>query len=581
MVAWTVKAMGGMIPRTDDTLLGDNMAVESVNCDLSSGSLVGLPSVSLLVDLSSRPGAVQRAYRFPGPGDTTRTPIWLPLPSPYSCVVRSPLANDTQDRVYWTNPGDRHPWWTTYDRLASGQPAYNLGTVRPVLKPVAVATGGDTTVPQIERSYTYTYVSVYGEESAPAPPSNTASGAPDASWTVSNLPTSIPANPSGANYPPIATLRLYRTIVSATAGAQFYQVIDLPMPTPGVYVDNALDQAVANNGVLESIGWENPPDYLDGLTALPGGMLVGFTNNTVHFCEPNRPHTWPIGYDQSVHYDIIALAGWQQYLMVLTTGYPSTGSGNTPSNFILVQSQVPEPCVSRGSVVTDLTAVYYASQNGVIQLSGYGIQNQTMLLVDKNDWLNRFRAREIIACRHRSQYLAINNTDSAFLIDYSEPRLGFSDLSTFLGVVCVWNDEYTGETMLCANKKVYLWDDPTTAHLTYRWRSKQFYTPVPISLGAAQVTLDKAVYDPVPTGGPPLLDNGDTTVTLPAGVNAVFNLYAGPMLNLIMSRNLAEQQEIFRLPKGFKAFDWQCEIVSRVKVSQIQLATTLAELKGV
>jgi hypothetical protein len=580
LVAWTIKAMGGMIPRTDDALLGDSQAVEAINCDLSSGSLVGLPEVSLIVDLSSTPGSVERAYRLPGPVDTTDPPIWLPLPSRYSSVVRSPIANDTGDRVYWTNPGDIHPWWTTYARLSAGQPAYNLGTLRPTQKPVVSASGGDTTVPEIERSYTYTYINLYGEESAPSPPSDVVAGAPDATWTVTNLPTAIPANPSDGNYPPIVTLRLYRTITSSQSGAQFYMVTDLAMPTSGTYVDSVGDQNVANNGVLEAVGWENPPDYLDGLTSLPGGILVGFTGNTVHFCEPNRPHTWPIGYDQSVHYNIISLASWQQYLMVLTTGYPSTGSGNVPGNFILVQSQVPEPCISRGSVVTDLTAVYYASQNGLVQLSGYGIQNQTLLMVEKNDWLNRFHAESIIACRHRSQYLAINNTNSAFLVDYTEPRLGFGDLSTFQDVVCIWNDEYTGETMLCANKKIYLWDDPDTPHVTYRWRSKRFFTPVPISLGAAQVTLGTTVYDTFPPGTP-LLSNGDTTVVLPAGINAVFNLYAGPKLDLIMTRNLVEQQEIFRLPKGFKAFDWQCEIVARVKISSIQLATTLAELKGV
>ena len=39
--------------------------------------------------------------------------------------------------------------------------------------------------------------------------------------------------------------------------------------------------------------------------------------------------------------------------------------------------------------------------------------------------------------------------------------------------------------------------------------------------------------------------------------------------------------EIFRLPKGFKAFDHQAEIVSRVPVTSIQLSTTLEELKTV
>jgi hypothetical protein len=101
---------------------------------------------------------------------------------------------------------------------------------------------------------------------------------------------------------------------------------------------------------------------------------------------------------------------------------------------------------------------------------------------------------------------------------------------------------------------------------------------MPISLGAVQVALDAQVYTAPPTESLPL-DNGDPSIDLPAGVNAVFNYYAGPQLQLIMTRNLTRQMEIFRLPNGFKCFDHQVEVISRVPISSIQVSTTLAELK--
>jgi len=79
----------------------------------------------------------------------------------------------------------------------------------------------------------------------------------------------------------------------------------------------------------------------------------------------------------------------------------------------------------------------------------------------------------------------------------------------------------------------------------------------------------------------PPLDNGDPTLALPDGVWGVLRYYAGPDFTLIMQRNLTKQQELFRLPKGFRAFDHQIEIVSMASVYSVQLGTTMTELRGV
>ena len=578
MPAWEIKGFGGVLPRTDERLIADNMASAAVNCDLTGGILVGLPQVGFQKDFSAVPGAVEKAYRFLP--DEAGDIVWLPLPSRYSSVVRSPLANDDKKRVYWTNPGDLCPHWNTRDRIKAGQPHFDLGTVQPTVAPtIASVTGGDTTTPLIDRVYVYTFINSYGEESSPSPASNLASGHSGATWTITGLPTAAPGNPAGYAYAPITQLRLYRIVTGQASGAQFYRVLEIGFPNGGSYVDTIPDTTVVLNEVLETVGWGNPPASIDGLVAVTGGFLVGFTNNTIHFTEPNRPHTWPSIYDQSVHYDIVAMVAWQQYLMVLTNGFPSAGSGTSPSNFLFVQSQVSEPILSRGSIVVDPGGVFYASQNGLVLYTGYHIDNQTALLVEKNEWLQYYHARNIIAARHRHEYIAINGTGRGFLIDYRNTQApSFEDLSTLAGVVCIWNDEETGDTLLMANKQCFEWDCPYTAPQTYRWRSKNFSAPLPISLGAVQIDLDEEVLTP-PPGTPIPLDNGD--FVLPAGINAVFNYYAGPKLQLIMTRYLTTQQEVFRLPKGFKAFDHQVEVISRVPISSIQLGTTLGELRTV
>lgn len=589
-----MRDFGGEVPRRDSRLLPDNGAEAAVNCDLAAGTLAGLPIPELLKDLTAFAGT-NRAYRFPL---VNNPDVWLPLPSKFSSVCRSPLANDTSHRIYWTNPPDATPpgpFWNTYTRIAAGNSGgnapYDLGTIQPsatastITPPVAA---GGVATPLIARSYTWTWVNQYGEESAPEFPTATVTGRSDGTWTITGLATVAPGNPGGKNYPPITGLNLYRTSTGTATGAQFYQVANFVFgvnsPT-SPYVDAVADTTAVNNLPLISSTWANPPTGLDGLTSLPGGMLVGFTDNTVHFCEPNRPHTWPATYDQSVQYPIVALAVWQQSLMVLTSGFPSTGSGNSPSNFTFNTVRVPEPCLSRGSVITDLMGTYYASQNGLVTLNYFGMQNQTLTTVTKNIWLNKYNAANIQACRHRAQYLALNPNGSGtgFIINYEEQRMGFVEISTMSQATAIWNDEYNGDTYICAAGKVYRWDSQNTGSLTYRWRSKQFYAPSPINLGACQIYLDPAIINPPPIPNPQTLGNGDTTLVLPSTVNAVFNMYthdeSGP--TLVFTRNLTTVEEIFRLPSGFKAFDWQFEIVARTPIRSIDVATTMKELKGV
>lgn len=584
MVAFVIKDFGGEVPRREPRLLPDNMATRATNVDLAAGPLDGLPQPEHVIDLSGAPWPVRRAYRCPGP--TSADPeVWLPLPSEFSSVCRSPLANDTQHRYYWTNPPsspDAGAWWNTYAGIAAGTPHYSMGFIPVDLGGTltVTATGGTTTTPQIDRSYCYTYVDAFGSESSPSLPSPVVSGYPDSTWSIAGFPTTPPPSPAGKNYPPPVKMRLYRTITGDTTGAQFYFVVDIPFGTAS-YVDTIPDTTVVNNNLLESTSWAPPVDGLDGLISMPGGMMVGFTDSTVHFCEPNRPHAWPAGYDQSLLYPIVGLAIWQQALVVLTNGYPSTGTGTSPAQFVFAQVQAPEPCIARGSIVTDLAGVYYASANGIIALNYYGMQNQTLTNLTRAIWMTRFRAEHIVACRHRAQYLAINGSGMGFIVDYTEERLGICSLSPFLDVVCVWNDAFTGDAYVIADDVVYKWDSVNTPSMIYRWRSREFYFPKPVSLGACQISLDPSVSLPAPEPVTPPPDTPMRNLELPNGVNALIRLYAGPSQGLVHEQWLQQERCLFRLPGGRKAFNWQFEVIARVPIHSIELASTMRELKGV
>jgi hypothetical protein len=97
--------------------------------------------------------------------------------------------------------------------------------------------------------------------------------------------------------------------------------------------------------------------------------------------------------------------------------------------------------------------------------------------------------------------------------------------------------------------------------------------PKGVSLGAAHI-----VTVPENLSLPPL---HDPALTLPEGVLAEFRLYAGDELPLVMTRRLFKTNDVFRLVSGFMAFDWQIELVSRVRIKSVELASTMKELQGV
>jgi hypothetical protein len=607
MVAWALKDFAGETPRRSPRLLPDNGAEVAVNVDLNAGYLNGYAQPEFTTDLSERAAKwgyeAKKGYLVPPALDPITgfeilPEVWLPLPSPFSNAVPSPLANDTLHRTYWTNPYDGPAggaWWATHAMIMDDALPWNMGFI-PVGVSAAYPDGGDpasaldvtaeggtptTDVPYVTRSYVFTYLDEYGQESSPSSPSAEVDGAADGVWTISNFPQHPPGEMPGRRFPIPISMRLYRTVSGAVTGADFYYVADIPFGTVA-FIDEISDTQVVVNNTLITASYAPPLPDIDGLIIFPGGMLVAFTGNTVHFSEPNLPNVWPAAYDQSVAWGIVGLAVWQQALIVLTRGYPYSGSGTTPAQVTFSQVNVPEPCISRGSIVTDLAGVYYASRNGLIMLNYFGMQNQTLSNMTAKIWMEEYHAPDIIACRHRAAYLAINGTGEGFIIDFSEQRMGIMHLSPFLNVDAVWNDVPTSNAYMCAGQKIYRWDSETAPLMNYRWLSKQFYLPSPTSLGACQISCDPAIENTAAPDNTALHLDSNQEIILPPGVNAIFRLFTGPnQTHPVHEEYITEPRMIFRLPSGFKTFLWQCEIVGNCPIHSIELASTMSELKQV
>lgn len=239
------------------------------------------------------------------------------------------------------------------------------------LLPVAV------TVVESTRAYIYTYVTDWGEESAPSDPSELVTLDQNDTCTVT-----IPASTVAAPYGPITSWRLYRSSSSSTTAA--YQFVgEYPIATLSV-TDTKLQEELEEP--CPTLTWVEPPENLRGLVALPNGILAGFFGKTVCFSEPYHPYAWPVEYQQTVGYNVVGLGVFGQTLVCLTEGKPSYFSGADSASMSEQKMESPQACISKRSIASSEGGVFFASPDGICLADHSGINLLTLGAYNKDDW---------------------------------------------------------------------------------------------------------------------------------------------------------------------------------------------------
>ncbi len=227
-------------------------------------------------------------------------------------------------------------------------------------------------------AYVYTYVTRYGsgdnqiqQESGPSDPSATATFYLDGSTspvTMSPVQVSIPPAPAGQS---IAFFNLYRLVRTADGSEVFEFVDQIPYDATMPYSDAKLDSDLGEP--LLSTDWAPPPDNLQGILALPNGIMAGFFANTLCLSAQNFPFSWPVGNQLPTDAPIVAIAAIDTTVLVLTTAHPYTAWGSDPSAYTMSKETADQGCVSKRSAATHKRlGVVYASGNGLCYYRGQG-----------------------------------------------------------------------------------------------------------------------------------------------------------------------------------------------------------------
>lgn len=621
MTAIRIEKFAGIAPKFSARLLPPQAATIAANLNLVSGELRGLHEPTPVKDFTSLMYTVRRAFRIPA-DITAPTPIspsdfWVPFENDTVDFVRSPTLSDSFERYYWTGDSTVYsgvPKYNTRARILASSPAWRLGIPRPTVGPTVTPPAGN----DITRSYVYTFVSAYGEEGQPSDPTIATGGS--GTWALSNINNTVP-NASERN---ITTVRIYRT-VPGFVSTNFFHVADISLGTT-TYNDNELDVDVAQNPLLESTNWAEPPATLQGLTVHPSGFLIGFVGRDLYMSEPYRPHAWPVQYIQTCQTEIIGLAVFNNSIVVTTSSHPYVADGVHPVAVALQKLDSVDPCLSRRSVVTTLAGVMFSSVQGLVMIGFGGHQLATRQLMTREEWSNRYNEAGIKAAPHGLQYIAFDTPQTGFIFAPDESLAPLSDLDRFHDVNGIQVDPYTGDVYLIQGNVIGLWNPPNTTPYSYQWRSKIFDLPKPVNFGALQVKFrgsaelseDEVSVDQyeafnlariesplncvnlaavnavkkvtvpgwiqpqnkTPVGGSPLYQIAALVGIEPSVTVRVWARFPDQTMQVVFETTVTDEGE-WRLPADFMSDVWQVELVSNTNVFSFAMAETGKELANV
>jgi len=586
-----VQDFSAIVPVKGDRAIPDGFATASYNTWLYGSELRGIRPP---LDLITCQTTTRRVLRIPkrtvggDPEYPTQIPppsylgdsVWVQFTDHNTDVVKGQLIEDQYERYYFCSP-TTGPMFNTYARMRDGLPMYRLGVPGPSNaydgsgnnpnKPTITSiTGG--AAPVLTRSYVYTWVNEFGEESSPSLPV-VGSGNGNAIWNIGN----IVAPPAPAvDQPAWKEKRLYRTVTGASGQTTFYFVNVVATATT-TYADDtskSTDAVIVNNLRLESTAWAVPPVDLQGFIAMPNGFLIGFKDNNIYMSEAYRFHAWPAEYKYATETPIVGLGILGQTCVVCTQGYPATVTGAKPATCSFTKATTGEPCLSRGSIVSSPQGVIYASQNGLILVGPGGIQNVTEQLITKDEWTKDYAPQYLRAVRYQNGYLALRmpplpTTRSAFFLDPTDLKVALTELTDFENIVAINVDFWSGEVFPLKAGMIQRWDPPTNDLMPVLWRSKEFQFQYQENFGAYAIYWDDARYSNYNFG----------TSVMPTTEKVRLKVFADR--RVVYDQQVPRNGRPVRLPSGFKADIWQFELRGRAPIYSLHVASTMKELRNV
>lgn len=321
------------------------------------------------------------------------------------------------------------------------------------------------------------------------------------------------------------------------------------------FTDDFNSKKLTDNLVTDE--WIAPPEDLQGLAVIQNNILAGFVRNSLYMTEPDQPHAWPEAYIKVLDTNIVAIRAISGIgAVILTEKNPYLLTGADPGTMTLQKIDTLYPCISSRGVVSMNFGVLYPTYEGLALFSPTsGAKLATAAVYNADTWVATYDPTSILAVYYDNCYFA-GHTSGSFVYTYGQEDGGFFvDCDTVF--TAAYNDAINGKVYIAAGTSgdIYQWDNPNEPYQTAEWKSKVFLTQDYNNIGAVRVKADYT-------------DTPDLTFTLWA--NGV-EVYSNPVYN----------DEIFRLPRGYRSDTFEFAIEGNARIRAIHLGQTPLSLREV
>lgn len=516
----------GIAPRTDDKLLNKQLAQVAENVNLLSGKLE--PVLSPLRSFSLPSSNIKSIYPYNSTYLSWETDV---------DVIQSPIANDAYHRIYYT--GDGPPKMKAiYDDVVE---TYDLAIQPPTSAPIITnpnIPGTLTSNTTLTISYVYAYVTKFGEESAPSPPSDLIDIVPTTNALVSGLLSPQP------NDRAIVAIRIYRTAIGQTEAATFRFVDEIPLGTDGIstsYTDNK-PQATLGATITTTL-WNPPEEDLQGITVMAGGILCGFVGNTLHFSEPYLPNAWNPSYQIALDFDIVGIETTGNSLIVGTTQHPYIINGSRPDSLLPIKLAIVQPCLSKRGMIAVGSSVFFPGPDGMVAVTQGQASIVTKDIYTRSQWSELNPSTMISGTWDRNIYMFCENETIIMDIENRGIYISTSDEHT-QGILTYYDSMY-----LIQDSYIYEWGrGDVTKYMT--WKSAELSLDRVMDFSIARVIAD------------------DYPVAL--------RIYSKESEVLEITIN---DDSAFRLPQLVPSRYWEFELESVFKVDELSVATSMGDFQ--
>jgi len=547
MAGIKIPAFTGISPKVANRLLPDTAAQIADNCRLLSGGLRSF-SDKLQITTNTLETEILSFMRMSdGVSD-----YWLSWSKDVD-YVRSQIAGDTAQRIYWT--GDNEPRESNLAMAIAGgglmpNSCFVMGVTAPLVAPTVTPSGGSGA--SVSRAYVETFVTPWGEESAPSPVSTVTTGKVDDTWALTALNAAPPntATISGATHASgVVTitasskhLRVGEELVHSGIGGMtdlngHFVIYDIPdtthykvlLTTAQTYTSGGEWARVAPHNTtgmtrriyrtlsgeyffvaeiaigtttyndtkpdaglgetLKTTGWDMPPTGLKGIIALANGSNAGFIGNEIMMSEPWQPHAWPTEYAQAIVFEVVGIAALGTSVVVGTKGNPYIITGSHPSNTSMEKAQQLNPCLSKRSMIDIGVGVLYSSPDGLAFESGAHSEIATMTQFSRDEW-SLLNPSSIRCSHHNGMVFGWHDKNASLHTGFAFNINTGAFASLSMPSTASYVDPETGKMYVANGGVIYQWDAHPYNDITYDWKSKVFSVPRPINFGYARIDTD-------------------------------------------------------------------------------------------